>query len=248
MKSSGSNHQAFFYLSSRQRGDHCGSINHNDGLRTELMAECLGKRPAFLMQDRQWSPSLSTNSPQRHSVLSKILALVWRALAIWSSSRFPTLAIGKASDQAAVWLFCAVSRLEWFQGLGVLSRTASESLQARSSQADFVSFCRGDESWSVDQTSVAFITSPWGNVREGSNLLTRLWQAKDDDRKHGRDRSAAERKPRPPCLIGRDACDQLSFPKVTLLIFPCLFLLRCRTPQVPLCICSMGHNATNMWG
>ena len=56
-------------------------------------------------------------------------------------------------------------------------------------------------------------------MREGSNLLTRLWQAKDDDRKHGRDRSAEERRPRLPCRIGRDACDQLSFPNVTLLIF-----------------------------
>jgi len=62
-------------------------------------------------------------------------------------------------------------------------------------------------------------------VREGSNLLTRPWQAKDDDRKHGRDRSAAERRPRPPCRIGRDACDQLSFPKVTLLIFSVFILI-----------------------
>jgi len=73
--------------------------------------------------------------------------------------------------------------------------------------------------------SVALITSPWGNVREGSNLLTRPWQAKDDDRKLGRDRSAAEQKPRPPCRIGRDACDQLSFPKVTLLIFSVFILI-----------------------
>jgi len=42
-------------------------------------------------------------------------------------SRFPTLAIGKASDQSAVWLFCAVSSQQWFQGLGVSSRAASES-------------------------------------------------------------------------------------------------------------------------
>jgi len=34
-------------------------------------------------------------------------------------------------------------------------------------------------------------------------------------RKHGRDRSAAERRPRLPCRFGKDACDQLSFPKVT---------------------------------
>ena len=40
-------------------------------------------------------------------------------------SRFPTLAIGKASDQSAVWLFCAVSSRQWFQGLGVSSRVWS---------------------------------------------------------------------------------------------------------------------------
>jgi len=28
----------------------------NDLLRTELMAECLGKQPAFLVQERSWSP------------------------------------------------------------------------------------------------------------------------------------------------------------------------------------------------
>jgi len=59
-------------------------------------------------------------------------------------SRFPTLVIGKAS--AAVCLFCAVRSRQWFQGLGVSSRVASESLQGRSSQADYVSFCRKDES------------------------------------------------------------------------------------------------------
>jgi len=153
----------------------------NDRLRMEFMAECLGKQPAFLMQDRPWRPSLSTNLPQQHSVLSKILAPVRRAIAILSSSglsRFLTLAIGKDSDQAAVWLFCVVSSRQCFQGLGVSSRVASESLQARSSQTDCVSFCHGDESWSADQASVASITSPWGNVREGSNLLTRPWQAK----------------------------------------------------------------------
>jgi len=32
----------------------------NDLLRIELMAECLGKRPAFLVQERPWSPSSST--------------------------------------------------------------------------------------------------------------------------------------------------------------------------------------------
>jgi len=182
-------------------------------LRMEFMAKCLGKRPEFLMQERPWSPSLSINLPQRHSVLLKILAPLRWAIAIRSSSglsSFLTLTIGKASDQAAVWLFCAVSSWQWFQGLEVSSRAVSESLQARSSQADCVSFCCGDESWSAYQTSVALITSPWGNVREGSNLLMRPCQAKDDDRKHGRDsdRSVVERRPRPPCRIGRDVCDQ----------------------------------------
>ena len=54
-------------------------------------------------------------------------------------------------------------------------------------------------------------------MREESNLLIRPWQAKDDDRKHCRDRSVAEQRPRLPCGIGRNAW-KLSFPKVTLLI------------------------------
>jgi len=77
----------------------------NDLLRMELIAECLGKWPAFLVQKRPWSPSSSTILPQRHFVLSKILAPVRRAIAIRSSSglsNFPTLAIGNVSDQAAV--------------------------------------------------------------------------------------------------------------------------------------------------
>ena len=77
----------------------------NDLLRMELMAECLGKRSAFLVQERPWSPSTLTTLPQRHLELSKILTPVQRAIAIRSSSglsKFPTLAIGKASDQAAV--------------------------------------------------------------------------------------------------------------------------------------------------
>ena len=49
-----------------------------------------------------------------------------------------------------------------------------------------------------DVSCVDYFPMTWGNVREGSNLLTRPWQAKDDDRKHGRDRSAAERRPRTP--------------------------------------------------
>ena len=99
----------------------------NDLLRMELMAECRGKWPAFLVQDRPWSPS-STIFPQWHFVLSKILAPVRRAIAIRSSSglsKFPTLAIGNASDQAAVWLSCAASNQQWFQGLVVFSRELS---------------------------------------------------------------------------------------------------------------------------
>jgi len=126
------------------------------------MTECLGKQPAFLMQERPWSPSLSKNLLQWHSILSNILAPVQRTIAIQISSglsRFLTLAIGKDSNQTAVWLFCAVSSQEWFQGIGVLSRTVKKSLQARSSQADCVSFRPGDESWSADQVSVVLITS-----------------------------------------------------------------------------------------
>jgi len=37
------------------------------------------------------------------------------------------------------------------------------------------------------------------------------------------------------------------FQKSHCLFFPCLFLLRCGTPQVSLCTWSMGHYATNMW-
>ena len=44
----------------------------NDLLRMELMAECLRKQPAFLVQERPWSPSSSTILLQRHFVLSKI--------------------------------------------------------------------------------------------------------------------------------------------------------------------------------
>ena len=135
----------------------------NDFLRMELMAECLGKRPAFLVQERPWSPSSSTILLQRHFVLSKILAPVRRAIAIRSSSglrRFATLAIANASDQAAVRLFSAASNRQWFQGLLVLSRELMESLQARSSQAACIPFSSGDESWSLDQLLIASLTSP----------------------------------------------------------------------------------------
>jgi len=45
------------------------------------------------------------------------------------------------------------------------------------------------------------------------------------DRKHGRDRSAAERRPRTACLIGRDACDQFSSTKDTWHIFSMLVFM-----------------------
>ena len=117
------------------------------------MAECLGKRPAFLVQERPWSHSSSTILPQRRFVLSKILGPVRRAIAIRSSSglsRFPILTIGNASDQATVWLSCAASSRQWFQGLLVFSRVLSESLQARSSHVAGIPFCSGDESWCSD--------------------------------------------------------------------------------------------------
>jgi len=60
-----------------------------------------GEQPVFLIQEKPWSSSSSTIFPQWHFVLSKILSLVWRAVAIRSSSglsRFPTLAIGNAFD------------------------------------------------------------------------------------------------------------------------------------------------------
>jgi len=127
------------------------------------MAECLGKWPTFVILERPWSPSSSTILLQQHFVLSKILALVQRVITIRSSSglrRFPMLAFGNASDQAAVCLSYAVSNQQWFQGLLVLSRVLSESLQARSSQADCIPFCSGNESWCLDQVKLASFTSP----------------------------------------------------------------------------------------
>ena len=135
----------------------------NDLLRMEFLAECLGKRPAFLVQDKPFEPSSSTILPQRHFVLSKILAPVQRVIARRSSSglsKFLTLAIGNASDQAAVWLSCAASNWQWFQGLLAFSRELSVSLQGRSSQAACIPFSSGDESWCLDQSSIASFTSP----------------------------------------------------------------------------------------
>jgi len=77
----------------------------NDLLRMELMAECLGKQPVFFVEESPCSPSSSTILLQRHFVLSKLLALVSREIAIQNSSglsKFPMLKIVKASDQAEV--------------------------------------------------------------------------------------------------------------------------------------------------
>ena len=71
-----------------------------------------------------------------------------------------TLAIGNASDLAAVWLSCAASNQQWFQGLLVFSRELSVSLQARSSQTACIPFSSGDESWCLDQSSITSFTSP----------------------------------------------------------------------------------------
>ena len=54
--------------------------------------------------------------------------------------------------------------------------------------------------------------------------MTMPLQACDDARKHGRDMSAAEQRPRPACLIGRDTCDQFSL-KDTLHIFSMLVFM-----------------------
>jgi len=88
----------------------------------KLVDEYLGKWPVFLVQERSWTgaPAHKMILPQQHFVLSKILAPVWRAIAIQSSSglsRFPTVVTGNASDQTAVWLSCTASSRKWFQGL-----------------------------------------------------------------------------------------------------------------------------------
>jgi len=206
----------------------------NDRLRMEFMAECLGKRPVFLVQERPWSPSLSTSFSQRHSVLSKILAPVRKAIVIRSSSglrKFPTLAIGKASDQAVVWLFCAVSSWQWFQGLGVSSSVASASLQLRSSQAYCVPFVVGmnhevrtrrqlrwllphEAMWEREATC-------WrGPGRQRTTIRnmaeTGLWQNGGQDLHVG--------------LAGMLVTSYL-FQKSHCVFFPCVFLLRCQTPQ-----------------
>ena len=119
----------------------------NDPLRMELMSECLMKWPTFLMQERPWSPSLLTYSAVT-TVAFCGLKNVQRAIAIRSSSglsRYLMHAIRKASDQAEVWLFSAVSSWLLLQGLRVPSGAVSESLQVRSLQADCVSFRSGDE-------------------------------------------------------------------------------------------------------
>jgi len=75
------------------------------------------------VQERPWSNNF---------VLSKILPSVRRVIAVCSSSglsKFPTLAIGNASDQVAEWLFSAASSRQWFKGLLVFSRVLSEMVK-----------------------------------------------------------------------------------------------------------------------
>jgi len=87
-----------------------------------------GEAARILNAGEATKPQPVNKLPTERSVLSKIFAPVRRAIVIRSSlglSRFPSLGIGKASDQSAVWLFCAVSSRQWFQGLGVSSRVWS---------------------------------------------------------------------------------------------------------------------------
>jgi len=74
----------------------------NDLLTMELIAECLGMWPAFLMQESPWSPSLSTNYlPVAFHGFKEIGTSLEGNCNIELIS-FPTLAIRKASNQAAV--------------------------------------------------------------------------------------------------------------------------------------------------
>jgi len=61
-------------------------------------------------------------------------------------------------------------------------------------------------------------------VRYGSNLLTRLWQVNDDDKKHDR-QVCGRTEAKASMSVGKDACDQLFFPKITLLIFSVFILI-----------------------
>ena len=81
---------------------------------------------------------------------------------------------------------------------------------------------------------------------EGRKRLTRPSQAWDDDRKHGRDRSATERRPKPACLIGMLVTSFL-LQKTHCIFFPCWFLWLCPTPPVPLFTWSMEHFAVGIW-
>ena len=70
-------------------------------------------------------PQLINNFATAASWAFKDFGTSSEGIAIRSSSglsKFPTLAIGNASDQAAVWLSCAASNRQWFQVLLVFSR------------------------------------------------------------------------------------------------------------------------------
>ena len=78
----------------------------------------------------------------------------------------------------------------------------------------------------------AYITD-WEGFWPGTSAAlcaVRIWLffhwsgTSDEDRKHGKDGAVVERRPRPPCRMGKDACNQHSFPKTMLQIFQCWFL------------------------
>ena len=71
----------------------------------------------------------------------------------------------------------------------------------------------------IYQGRLSFFWSWWHFMNTG--WLTKILEGT----LHDRDRSAAERRPRPACLIGRDACDQFSSPKATLHIFSTLVFM-----------------------
>jgi len=74
------------------------------------MAKCLGKRPAFLVQERPWSPS-STNFAAAAFCAMKDFGTGLEGNCntelIRAEQVFGTLATGNASDHAAVWLLCS---------------------------------------------------------------------------------------------------------------------------------------------
>jgi len=77
-------------------------------LRKEAMAECLGKQPAFLVQEGPWNLISSTIYFRASKIFGTSLESNCNTELIRSGlSRFPTSAIGKASDKALLWLLCS---------------------------------------------------------------------------------------------------------------------------------------------